>query len=125
MRNMGLSGGRGRGQSLPGTSCPGRGSVALADGARPALVPEDIVSVLAPNRLAPAAPAAVPETAGLPFEDELTGRLLTALSGEKPLTLDDLAALLGIVPARLADLLTRLELAGRVRALPGQRYRLP
>lgn len=97
----------------------------IADGARPALVPEDIVSVLVPNRLTPAAPAAGTETAGLPFDDELTGRLLTALSSEKPLTLDGLAALLGVAPARLADLLTRLELAGRVRALPGQRYRLP
>ncbi|HXF68011.1 MAG TPA: DNA-processing protein DprA [Burkholderiales bacterium] len=68
----------------------------------------------------PAAPAAAlaPEA---PESDSSVQRLLAAL-GHDPCDLDALVARSGLAAAELAALLTRLEIEGRVEALPGGRY---
>ena len=71
-----------------------------------------------------AAPPA-PDNASPPLEDTDEARLL-ALLGYDPCPLDTLVTRSGLTPEALSVMLLRLELGGRIAALPGGRYqRLP
>lgn len=87
----------------------------LADGARPLVsVPRFVEAVLGP---VPEADAAAP--AALPGPE---GDVLSALGGGS-LSADELVRLTGLSSGRMLALLSGLELAGRVRRLPGMRFR--
>ena len=86
----------------------------LLDGARPLLSVSDFVREIAPDADGGEAPRA------LPCGPE--GRVLTALS-EEALSVDELAARLGLVLPDALALLTGMEVKGSVRRLPGMRFR--
>ena len=67
------------------------------------------------------AAAAAPAAAPAPPLSEGERKALTAL-GREAKSVEELAAACGMTAAALAPVLMRLELAGRAKALPGQRY---
>lgn len=81
--------------------------------ARMVLRAEDMRDALGLAAAAPARPA-----------PPLTGaeRQVLACTGPEPSSLEELAARSGLPAAALAPVLMRLELSGRVKILPGQRY---
>jgi len=86
----------------------------LADGAGVVQGPEDVLETLGLARTG---------AAGAPPEPEgAAGRLWRLLRERGESLPDDLALALGLGPAEVLGLLTRLELSGHVRALPGGRY---
>ncbi len=95
----------------------------LADGARAVFEPQDVLDELAAlppmvgvEPFTPVAPSGWPTT-----EDATVPSLLDALS-ERPATPEELATSVGLaLPQVLADL-TRLEILGLARALPGSRF---
>ncbi|MBA4284122.1 MAG: DNA-protecting protein DprA [Xanthomonadaceae bacterium] len=93
----------------------------IRDGATLVETIDDIVAELAPQLRpllpAPAAPAAVVAAPGDPLEQ----RVLQAL-GDDPVSLDQLASQLSLGAAELGAALLGLELAGRIEALPGDRF---
>ena len=86
----------------------------LADGAGVVLEPADVFDAL--GLAAGAQDEALPEPEGD------AGRLWRALRQRGEALPDDLALDLGLNAAEVLGLLTRLELSGHVRALPGGRY---
>lgn len=76
----------------------------------------DVLEELLPGWCPP--PPAPPE---LPEPGE-AARVLSALSLEEPVAIDDLAARLDTTPSGVAQSLLELEMAGWIRALPGARY---
>ena len=82
--------------------------------ARMALSAEEILEELS-LRAAP-----VPDRQEPPLTE--TQRKVLACAGSKPKSLEELAAACGMQAAALAAVLMGLELAGRIKALPGQRY---
>ncbi len=101
----------------------------IRDGARLVETAGEIVEMLAPAAVAlghelASRLAAVGPSSGVPI-DVADQALLDAL-GHGPRALDELAAGTGRPVAELTSTLLMLELAGRVEALPGNRYqRLP
>lgn len=107
----------------------------IADGARPALSPADVLAALSvggaqPLRASPAVPGVpldnadgsayrIPE--GLRAPTPLTASILAFLPAEGA-TLLDLAVATGAAPAELLATLTVLQLAGQVESLPGGRF---
>ena len=94
-------------------ACAGS-NLMLADGAQPLVSVDAFVSALfgAPG------PAALPR--GEP--EGPSGPLLAALEGGVR-SVDELARMTGLAPARVLVLCSALELDGRVARLPGARYR--
>ena len=82
--------------------------------ARMALSAEEILEELS-LRAAP-----VPDRQEPPLTE--TQRKVLACAGSEPKSLEELAAACGMQAAALAAVLMGLELAGRIKALPGQRY---
>ena len=82
--------------------------------ARMALSAEEILEELS-LRAAP-----VPDRQEPPLTE--TQRKVLACAGSEPKSLEELAAACGMQAATLAAVLMGLELAGRIKALPGQRY---
>ena len=64
--------------------------------------------------------APVPDRQEPPLTE--TQRKVLACAGSEPKSLEELAAACGMQAAALAAVLMGLELAGRIKALPGQRY---
>ena len=83
--------------------------------ARMVLTAEDM---LEPLGLSAAAPA--PAVQAPPLTD--AERKVLACAGGEAVSLEELAARCGMQAAALAPVLMRLELSGRVKMLPGQRY---
>ncbi|WP_456411937.1 DNA-processing protein DprA [Oceanithermus sp.] len=86
----------------------------LADGAGVVLEPGDVLDALGIGGTAPPADRPEPEGAA--------GALWKALRRRGEALPDDLALDLGLSAAEVLGLLTRLELSGHARALPGGRY---
>ena len=95
----------------------------LKQGAKLVETAQDVLEELRLEiRLPPAAPAA---DVAVPNEAPDEARVL-ALLGYDPCPLDTLVTLSGLTPEALSVMLLRLELGGRIAALPGGRYqRLP
>ena len=95
----------------------------LKQGAKLVETAQDVLEELRLEiRLPPAAPAA---DVAVPNEGPDEARVL-ALLGYDPCPLDTLVTLSGLTPEALSVMLLRLELGGRIAALPGGRYqRLP
>lgn len=92
----------------------------IRDGAMLVESIDDIVAELAPQ-LRHALPAAAPKTLDTVVGDPLEQRVLAAL-GDDPISLDQLAERLSLGIAELGAALLGLELAGRIEALPGDRF---
>jgi DNA processing protein len=94
----------------------------IRDGALLTETIDDVIAALAPQlRLAlPPASASSPDSGDAP-SDPLEARVLAAL-GDTPQGLDALAATLSLGIAELGAALLSLELAGRLEALPGDRF---
>ncbi|WP_293368486.1 DNA-processing protein DprA [Nevskia sp.] len=93
----------------------------IRDGAMLVETVDDIVAELAPQ-LRHALPAAsAPNAIDTVVGDPLEQRVLAAL-GDDPISLDQLAARLSLGIAELGAALLGLELAGRIEALPGDRF---
>ncbi len=109
--------------AVPGpiTSEMSRGANRLIqDGAKLVQGWEDVVGELPETwRRCLKAPVAAPACAPIGAPDE--GKLLDLISSE-PVHIDRLIERSGVAPGRTAALLLTLELNGRVRQLPGQRY---
>jgi DNA processing protein len=91
----------------------------LKHGAQLVETAEDILEVygLTAPRPAPV-PTPVPNDAGLTSDEKDVARRLS----EIPLSVDELIEISGLAFDRLAEVLLSLELKGRIRPLPGQRY---
>ncbi len=108
----------------------------LKDGAQIATVPEDILLALAPT-------LPIPEEKTVPAEKEKRPKsentvrehirntlsddypeLKNILSGEKPVSIEEIAARLNLSLAEIGSLLTRLEIEGSVKEIPGKRFTL-
>ena len=88
----------------------------LKEGAKLVEEVEDVMEELKHWRMSPrSAPAAAPPLAGA--EGEVFDRL-----GADPCHVDDLARAVDMTPARLLEVLLRLELEGRVEQLPGKHF---
>jgi DNA processing protein len=94
-------------------ACAGS-NLMLADGARPLVSVDAFVSALFGAADAPIPVRGEPEGP--------SGHLLAALAGGGR-SVDELARMTGLEPARVLALCTALELDGRVSRLPGARYR--
>jgi len=108
----------------------------LKEGAQIATAPEDILIALAPTLSFSKAETNPPEKE-IPLKTERAERnqVQSTLSGdypelhklllnEKPVGIEEIAAHLNLSLAEIGSLLTRLELEGRIREVPGKRFTL-
>ncbi len=108
----------------------------LKEGAQIATAPEDILMALAPTLPFPTEETA-PAEKETTFKAEHNGqnRLQSTLSGDypelktlllsgKPVSIEEIATHLNLSLAEVGSLLTRLELEGRIKEVPGKRFTL-
>jgi DNA processing protein len=93
----------------------------IQDGAKLVRSWEDVVAEWPAEWRRALRPAPVPAASRAPLLDGPNGRLLDLL-GEEPTSIDTVIAGSGLPASEVAASLMALQLMGRVRQLPGQRY---
>jgi DNA processing protein len=95
----------------------------IQDGAKLVRDWADVVPELPEHwRRAVRAPSTCPRASSPPSDRTLAGRVLTLLATDEPKQIDELIVGGGVDASQVAAALVDLEIAGRVRQLPGQRW---
>ena len=112
--------------AVPGkiTSSMSRGPHGLIqDGAKLVRDWADVVQELPEHsRRAIRAPSTCPRASSPPLDRTLAGQVITLLATDEPKQIDELLTVGGVKPSQVAAALIDLEIAGRAKRLPGQRW---
>lgn len=95
----------------------------IKEGAHLITAPEDIIITLYPTLPFPKTPPAAPEPETTNPDKE--SEILALLSRHHKVGIEEIASRLNLSLAETGSLLTRLELGGKIKQIPGKQYTLP